>query len=182
MTKLTTKEDVELLVAEALEMFEQTGCVPDVDSKKVPAEKIVPLAKQYILDTIDKPGASYNTKVWHSPGYTLVLSWLSQRWLKKFQKFAPTILKDVDKHVPKDQQEMCLTRVQDGPAGPQTEAAASPNRPPSGERSGAADSGQAPPHTGATSDQDRHLMSPALLDTSIHAHRPCCLSADRANA
>ena len=35
MVKLTTKEDVALLVEEASEMFEETGCVPDVDGKKV---------------------------------------------------------------------------------------------------------------------------------------------------
>ena len=108
MIKLTTKEDVELLVAEASEMFEETGCIPDVDGKKVPAETIVPHAKQYILETIDKPKASYDTEIWHSPGYTLVLSWLSQKWLKKCQKLAPTVIKDVDLHLPKDQRKLCL--------------------------------------------------------------------------
>ena len=58
MIKLTTKEDIALLVEEASEMFEETGCVPDVDGKKVRAEKIVPRAKQYILETIDNPKAS----------------------------------------------------------------------------------------------------------------------------
>ena len=82
MVKLTTKEDIALLVEEASEMFEETGCVPDVDGKKVGAEKIVPRAKQYILETIDNPKASYDATIWHSPGYTLVLSWLSQKWLK----------------------------------------------------------------------------------------------------
>jgi hypothetical protein len=43
MAKLNTKEDV-ALVAEASEMFEETGYVPDVDGKKVRAERIVPLA------------------------------------------------------------------------------------------------------------------------------------------
>ena len=51
MVKLTTKEDIALLVEEASEMFEETGCVPDVDGKKVRAEKIVPRAKRYILET-----------------------------------------------------------------------------------------------------------------------------------
>ena len=58
MVKLTTKEDIALLVEEASEMFEETGCVPDVDGKKVRAEKIVPRAKRYILETIDNPKAS----------------------------------------------------------------------------------------------------------------------------
>jgi hypothetical protein len=39
MIKLTTKEDIALLIEEASEMFEETGCVPDVDGKKVRAEK-----------------------------------------------------------------------------------------------------------------------------------------------
>jgi hypothetical protein len=42
MIKLTTKEDIALHVEEASEMFEETGCVPDIDGKKVRAEKIVP--------------------------------------------------------------------------------------------------------------------------------------------
>ena len=108
MIKLTTKEDVALLVTEASEMFEETGCVPDVDGEKVPAETIVPHAKQYILETIDNPKTSYNTTIWHSPGYTFVLSWLSQKWLKNCQKLAPTVIKDVDLHLPKDQQKICL--------------------------------------------------------------------------
>ena len=108
MIKLATKEDVALLVAEASEMFEETGCVPDVDGEKVLAETIVPHAKQYILETIDKPKTRYNTTIWHSPGYTLVLSWLSQKWLKNCQKLAPTVIKDVDLHLPKDQQKICL--------------------------------------------------------------------------
>ena len=87
--KLTTKEDIALLVEEASEMFEETGCVPDVDGKKVRAEKIVPRAKQYILETIDNPKACYDATIWHSPGYTLVLSWLSQKWLKYCHKLAP---------------------------------------------------------------------------------------------
>src|SRR6478735_4115095 len=74
MVKLTTKEDIALLVEEASEMFEETGCVPDVDGKKVRAEKIVPRAKQYISETIDNAKASCDATIWHSPGYTLVLS------------------------------------------------------------------------------------------------------------
>ena len=74
-------------------MFEETGCVPDVDGKKVRAEKIVPRAKRYILETIDNPKASYDATIWHSPGYTLVLSWLSRKWLKYSHKLAPTVLK-----------------------------------------------------------------------------------------
>ena len=99
MVKLTTKEDIALLVEEASEMFEETGCVPDVDGKKVGAEKIVPRAKRYILETIDNPKASYDATIWHSPGYTLVLSWLSQKWLKYCHKLAPTVLKCLSENI-----------------------------------------------------------------------------------
>ena len=108
MAKLNTKENVALLVAEASEMFEETGYVPDVDGKKVRAERIVPLAKRYILETIDNPKSSYDTTIWHSRGYTLVLFWLSKKWLRNCQKFAPTVLEDVDLHLPKDQRKLCL--------------------------------------------------------------------------
>jgi len=57
---------------------------------------------------VDNPKASYDATVWHSPGYTLVLSWLSQKWLKYCQKLAPTVLKDPDLHLPKDQRKLCL--------------------------------------------------------------------------
>src|SRR5262249_29728985 len=46
--------------------------------------------------------------IWHSPGYTLVLSWLSQKWLKYCHKLAPGVLKDADLHLPKDQRKLCL--------------------------------------------------------------------------
>src|SRR5262245_52208807 len=108
MVKLTTKEDIALLVEEASEMFEESGCVPDVDGKKVPAEKIVPRAKRYILETIDNPKASYDATIWHSPGNTLVLCWSSQQSLKSSHKLAPTVLKDVHLHLPKDQRKLCL--------------------------------------------------------------------------
>ena len=108
MVKITTTEDVAVLVAEASEMFQETGCVLDVDGKKIRAEKIVPKAKRYILETIEHPKANYDATIWHSPGYTLVLSWLSQKWLKNCHKLAPGVLKDVDLHLPKNQRKLCL--------------------------------------------------------------------------
>src|SRR5262249_32477434 len=108
MIKLTTKEDIALLVEEASEMFDETGCVPHVDGKKVRAEKIVPREKRYIWEKIDTPKASYDATIWHSRGYTLVLSWLSKKWLKYCQKLAPTAVKDADLHLPKDQRKLCL--------------------------------------------------------------------------
>src|SRR4051812_36598370 len=53
MSKTITKEDIALLVANASEMFDETGCVPGLDGEEVPAERMVPHAKQYISETID---------------------------------------------------------------------------------------------------------------------------------
>ena len=108
MVKLTTKEDIALLVEEASEMFEETGCVPDVDGKKVRAEKIVPHAKRYILETIDNPKASYDATIWHSPGYTLVLSWLSQKWLPAPGINAPESRRKLTLTAPSHAETSCL--------------------------------------------------------------------------
>ena len=48
MKNVITKEKMALL-NEASEMFNETGCVPGVDGEQVPAERIVPDAKEYIL-------------------------------------------------------------------------------------------------------------------------------------
>ena len=67
------------LLKEAGELFNETGCVPGVDGKYVPAETIVPDVKEYILETIDEPEATYDPEIWDSPGFTLFLSWLAQK-------------------------------------------------------------------------------------------------------
>ena len=46
MSRALTKEDRALL-EEAGEMFNETGCVPGIDGEQVPAERIVPDAKEY---------------------------------------------------------------------------------------------------------------------------------------
>jgi len=90
-------------------MFEETGCVPDVDGKKVRAEKIVPLQSDTYWRQSTTPRQATMQRIWHSPGYTLVLSWLSQKWLKYCHKLAPTVLKDADLHpCPKGQRKLCL--------------------------------------------------------------------------
>jgi hypothetical protein len=38
----------------------------------VPAERIVPDAKEYILEAIDDPEAIYDSEIWDTPGFTLV--------------------------------------------------------------------------------------------------------------
>jgi hypothetical protein len=47
MRRVITKDCMALL-EEASEMFNETGCVPGIDGEQVPAERIVPDAKEYI--------------------------------------------------------------------------------------------------------------------------------------
>ena len=56
MSSALTKEDRALL-EKAKEMFEETGCVPGFDGEEVPAETIVPDAKEYISGAINDPEA-----------------------------------------------------------------------------------------------------------------------------
>src|SRR5947208_12898071 len=77
MSKAITKEDMALL-KEASEMFDETGCVPGIDGEEVPAERIVPDAREYISETIDDPEAIYDPAIWDMPGFALVVSWLAQ--------------------------------------------------------------------------------------------------------
>jgi hypothetical protein len=62
MRKAITKEEMALL-NEAGEMFNETGCVPGTDGEQVPAERIVPDAKEYILEAIDDPEAIYDSEI-----------------------------------------------------------------------------------------------------------------------
>src|SRR5262245_55638872 len=96
------------LLKEASEMFEETGCVPGIDGEEVPAEKIVPEAKEYISETIDDPKAIYDPTIWDTPGLALVVSWLSQKWQQKCQKFTPRRSKNPEQHLTKEQQKACL--------------------------------------------------------------------------
>jgi hypothetical protein len=96
------------LLKEAREMFEETGCVPGIDGEEVPAEKIVPDAKDYISETIDDPQAIYDPAIWDTPGFALVLSWLSQKWNQRCRKLAPRSSKNPAQHLTKEQQRACL--------------------------------------------------------------------------
>jgi hypothetical protein len=87
MSNALTKE-ARTLLERASEMFEETGCVPGSDGEEVPAE-MVPDAKKYILETIKDPEAFYDPEIWDTPGFTLVLSWLAQKWQQKCRKLAP---------------------------------------------------------------------------------------------
>src|SRR5262245_61908657 len=84
MSKATTKE-VRALLDTASEMFDETGCVPGIDGEEVRAETMVPDAKEYISESIDNPQVLCDSETWDRPGFTLVLSWLAQKWLRKCQ-------------------------------------------------------------------------------------------------
>jgi hypothetical protein len=106
MSKAITKERMALL-NEASDMFDETGCVPGIDGE-VPAETIVPDAKAYISETIDDPETPYDPEIWDTSGFALVLSWLSQKWLGKCHKLAPSGSKNLDQYLTKEQQKACL--------------------------------------------------------------------------
>ena len=107
MSRAITKEE-SVLLYEASEMFDETGCVPGIDGEQVPAERIVPDAKEYILETIDDPEIMYDPEIWDTPGFALVLSWLAQKWHRRCLKRAPDGSKIPQQHLTKEQQEACL--------------------------------------------------------------------------
>ena len=105
MSKATTKE-VRALLETASEMFDETGCVPGIDGEEVRAETMVPDVKEYISESIDNPEGDPET--WDRPGFTLVLSWLAQKWLQKCRKLAPRGNKNPEQYLTKEQQKACL--------------------------------------------------------------------------
>ena len=96
------------LLQEASEMFDETGCVPGLDGEQAPAEKLVPDAKEYILETIYDPEAIYDPEIWDTPGFALVLSWLSQKWQRRCHKLATRGSKSPKQYLTKEQQATCL--------------------------------------------------------------------------
>ena len=97
------------LLKEPSEMFSETGCVPAIDGEEVPAETIVPEAKEYISETIDDPEAIYDPEIWDTSGFTLVLSWLAQKWLGRCQNLAPrSSSKNPGQYLTKERQKACL--------------------------------------------------------------------------
>ena len=107
MSKAITKEDMSLL-KEAGEIFNETGCVPGIDGEPVPAESIVPGVKEYISETIEDPEAIYDPEIWDTPGFTLVLSWLAQKWHQKCHMLAHRRSKNPERYLTKEQQKACL--------------------------------------------------------------------------
>ena len=107
MSKVLTKKE-RILLQEASEMFDETGCVPGIDREQVPAEKIVPDVKKYISDTIDNPETMYDPEIWEAPGFALVLSWLAQKWQRKCLKLAPGGNRNPQQYLTREQLEACL--------------------------------------------------------------------------
>jgi hypothetical protein len=107
MRKVITKAEMALL-QEAGEMFNETGCVPGTDGEQVPAERIVPDAKEYILEAIDDPETIYNSEIWDAPGFTLVLFWLAQKWHQRCGRLADRRGNDPVQYLTKEQQKSCL--------------------------------------------------------------------------
>jgi hypothetical protein len=94
------------LLKEAGEMFSETGCVPGIDGEEVPAETIVPDAREYISETIDDPEAIYDPEIWDTSGFALVLSWLAQKWNQRCRKLAGS--ENSEQYPTKEQQKACL--------------------------------------------------------------------------
>ena len=107
MSKAITKEEMALL-KEASEMFNETRCVPGIDGDQVPAERIVPDAKEYISETIDDPQTIYDPEIWDTPGFALVLSWLAQKWHQRCRKLAPRRSKNPQEYLTREQLGACL--------------------------------------------------------------------------
>ena len=107
MRKAMTKEEMALL-KEAGEMFNETGCVLGIDGEQVPAERIVPEVKQYISETIDNPEAIYDPEIWDTPGFTLVLFWLAEKWHQRCGRLADRRSNNPEKYLTKEQQRSCL--------------------------------------------------------------------------
>jgi hypothetical protein len=96
------------LLKEASEMFDETGCVPGPHGEQVPAEEMVPDVKEYISESIYDPEAICDPEIWDTPGFALVVSWLSQKWQQKCHKLAPRGSKNLEQYLTKEQQAACL--------------------------------------------------------------------------
>jgi hypothetical protein len=107
MRNVITKRELAFL-NEAGEMFNETGCVPGIDGEQVPAERMVPDAKEYILESINDPEATYDPEIWDSPGFTLVLFWLTQKWQQRCHRLTHRHSTHPEQYLTKEQQKACL--------------------------------------------------------------------------
>ena len=89
-------------------MFNETGCVPGINGEQVPAERMVPDAREYILEAIDDAEATYDPVIWDTPGFTLVLFWLVQKWQQRCGSLAHRCGAKPEQYLTKEQQKACL--------------------------------------------------------------------------
>src|SRR5215468_5900673 len=61
---------------------------------------------------LDNPEVLCDSETWDRPGFTLVLSWLAQKWLQKCHKLAPRGNKNPKQHLTKEQQKACLAAAE----------------------------------------------------------------------
>ena len=59
-------------------------------------------------ETIDDPEAIYDPEIWDTPRFTLVLSWLAQKWHQRCHKLAHRGSKNPEQYLTKGQQKACL--------------------------------------------------------------------------
>ena len=107
MRKVIMKEEMAAL-NEASEMFNETGCVPGIDGEQVPAERMVPDAKEYISEAIDDAEAIYDPEIWDTPGFTLVLFWLAQKLQQRCHRLTDRRTNNPEQYLTKEQQKACL--------------------------------------------------------------------------
>jgi hypothetical protein len=89
-------------------MFNETGCVPGIDGEQEPAERLVPDAKEYILEAIDNADVIYDPEIWDALGFALVLFWLAQKWQQKCDSLAHRRSAKPEEYLTKEQQKACL--------------------------------------------------------------------------
>ena len=106
MSKAKSKE-YKALLKQVSEMFDETDCVSNILGEEALAKRIVLDAKEYISETIDDPEAIYDPEILDRPGFTVVLSWLAQKWQLKCNNLAPRG-KSPEQSLTKEQQKACL--------------------------------------------------------------------------
>jgi hypothetical protein len=60
------------------------------------------------LEAIDDPEAIYNSQIWDTPGFTLVLFWLAQKWHQRCGGLANRRSNNPAQYLTKEQQKSCL--------------------------------------------------------------------------
>ena len=107
MNKVRNKE-YKALLKKVSEIFDEADNLFGIDGEGSLAVRIVPDAKEYISESIDNPEERYDPEIWDTPGFTLVVSWLAQKWQRKCLKLAPRGKKNPIQYLTTEQQKACL--------------------------------------------------------------------------